>query len=261
MRRLWVIALALPALAACGGGERPVASTPLPVTDLLDNAGVEPEAGGASAVLVAHTRAKASCRVYFGRTPAADEGSATDSDMSSGPHTTHRALMVGLVPASTYYYRFAGTDAAGRSYAGPGGEFRTAAATPLPPGRNLALGAKVAAVSSEFSPQYAAGRALDGNPATEWATKGDGDRASITIDLGRSARLTGIGFRTREMSDGSAVISAIAVFVDGHRIGQFAVHPGLTVIPLHTSGRSVRIDAVRTTGGNTGAQKIAIYGY
>jgi hypothetical protein len=118
----------------------------------------------------------------------------------------------------------------------------------------------VTAVSSQFSDAYEGANAIDGNLATEWATRGDGDHAWITIDLGRAAQLTGVGFRTRQMSDGSSIITAIAIVVDGHRYGPFRTTPGLTVIPLHAHGRVVRIEAVHSTGGNTGAQEIAVYG-
>jgi hypothetical protein len=235
-------------------------STALPAAQLLTGTPtVTPEPGGTSALLVAHTSKNADCRVYYGRTPAATDGWATDASMGSDGHTTHQAEMLGLQPATTYYYRFVGT-ADGQQYAGAGGTFRTAAAPSLPAGKNLALGAKVTAVSSEYSAKYAGANAIDGNPATEWSSAGDGDHASITIDLGRVSNVTGIGFRTRQMSDGTSIVTAIEVVVDGHRYGPFKTTPGLSMIPLHTRGRVVRIAVVHSTGGNTGAQDIAIYG-
>lgn len=264
--------LTLSLLGACGGSgvgsvaDAPAApsaaptSTALPADQLLTGTPtVTPEPGGASALLVAHTSKNADCRVYYGRTPEATDGWATDASMAAGGHTTHQAEMLGLAPATTYYYRFVGT-ANGQQYAGAGGTFRTAAAPNLPAGKNLALGARVTAVSSQYSANYAGANAIDGNPATEWSTAGDGDHASITVDLGRVANLTGIGFRTRRMSDGTSIITAIEVVVDGRRYGPFRTAPGLAVIPLHASGRVVRIEAVHSTGGNTGAQDIAIYG-
>jgi hypothetical protein len=262
--RVPVVALTFALLGACGSGDNPapvVEASPLPPTALLAAAPeVTPEAGGGSAVLFAHTTVKAACRVYYGRSPEAVDGWATDTDMSDGPHTTHRAVMVGLRPATTYYYRFVGTDAAGRNYAGTGGTFRTDPAPRMPGGRNLALTGHVTAVSSQYSDAYAAPNAIDDNPSTEWATKGDGDRASITIDLGRTFNITGVGFRTRQMSDGTSIITAIEVVVDGHPYGPFKITPGLSVARLHAHGRTVRIEAVHSTGGNTGAQDIAVYG-
>lgn len=250
-------------LAGCGGSDsKPAAaSAQLPADQLLDGpAKVTPEAGGTTAVLVASTKAKAACRVFYGRSPSADEGSATDRDMAAtGPHTTHRAVMSGLVPNAQYWYRFEGTDESGRAYAGAGGTFTTAEAL-KPEGENLAPKAKIKQVSSEYSAEYAATRALDGDPATEWSTAGDGDKAFIVIDLGAVYQLTGIGFRTRSMSDGTSIIREIAVIVDGKRYGPFPVGEGQSLIPLKVGGRLVRIEAVKTTGGNTGAQDIAVYG-
>jgi hypothetical protein len=263
--RVSVSAVALGLLSACGAGDQPpapvVEASPLPPAALLAAAPtVTPEPGGASAVLLAHTTVKAACRVYYGRSPEAVDGWASDTDMSAGPHTTHKAVMLGLQPATTYYYRFVGTDATGRSYAGTGGTFRTDPAPRLPPGRNLAPAAGVSAVSSQYSDAYAAANAIDDNSSTEWATKGDGDHASITIDLGRTYDITGVGFRPRQMSDGTSIITAVEIVVDGHRYGPFKTAPGLSVIRLNARGRTVRIDAVHSTGGNTGAQDIAIYG-
>lgn len=250
-------------LAGCGGSEESdaAAQAPLPAEQLLDGpAKVTPEPGGTTAVLIASTKAKAACRVFFGRSPAADEGSATDTDMDkTGPHTTHKAVMTGLVPGTTYYYRFEGTDESGQKFAGAGGTFTTAAAI-KPEGKNLALNGTIKAFSSEYSKEYSAKNAIDGDPATEWSTKGDGDKAAITIDLGKVHDLTGLAFRTRSMSDGSAVIKEIEVTVDGRRYGPFTVAAGENLIPLKVTGRVVQIKAVITTGGNTGAQDIAIYG-
>ncbi|MGQ0465540.1 MAG: discoidin domain-containing protein [Sporichthyaceae bacterium] len=249
-------------LSACGGSdEAPAAAAPLPAEQLLDGpAKVTPEAGGTTAVLVASTRANAACRVFYGRSPSADEGSATDQDMDkTGPHTTHKAVMTGLVPGTKYWYRFEGTDESGQKYAGAGGTFTTAEAL-KPEGKNLALTGTVKEFSSEFGPGYEAKRAIDGDPATEWSTAGDGDKAFIVVDLGAVHDLTGIGFRTRSMSDGTSITKEIAVVVDGQRFGPFTVGEGENLIPLKAKGRLVRIELVKTTGGNTGAQDIKVYG-
>jgi len=247
--------------SAAAAGMPAAAATPLPADTLLDGPPkVSPEAGGASALLVAHTKFRANCRVYFGTTPAATDGWATDNGMSGGPRMIHKAVLLGLRPATRYWYRFVGSDASGRNYAGVGGSFRTGPAPHLPGGHDLARSARVTAVSSEYSTDYAAANAIDGNPATEWSTKGDGDHASITLDLGHRAQLTGVGFRTRQMSDGSSIVKAINVVVDGHKYGPFTTTPGLSVIKLRARGRMVRIDVVHSTGGNTGAQDIAVYG-
>lgn len=253
-------ALTLSALlltAGCGGGGIKPADQLFVATPI-----VTPDPGGSSATLTVSTKLKVECRVYYGTTPAATDGSATDPDMAAtGPHTTHRAVMVGLKPDTTYYYRVAGTDRSGQKYAAQLGTFHTPSASTLrTPGRNIAGSATVTGASSQFSDQYRAQNAIDGNPATEWSTAGDGDRAWITLDLGSVQQLAGIGFRTRSMSDGTAIIKAITVTGDdGKVLGPFPVGTGLTVLPFALTTRTLRIAAAQTTGGNTGAVEIEVY--
>jgi hypothetical protein len=71
------------------------------------------------------------------------------------------------------------------------------------PGENVALGAEAVEVSSEFSGDFRAAAAINGNLATEWSSADNGDDASITLDLGRSVSIVGIALRSRSMSDGS----------------------------------------------------------
>jgi hypothetical protein len=125
---------------------------------------------------------------------------------------------------------------------------------------NVALDATVKAVSSQFSDAYGGTNAIDGDPSTEWSTKGDGDKASITLDLGRVVKLVGVGFRTRSMSDGTAIIKSFTVTGDdGKTHGPYSLDAGLTVVELKLSTRTLRFDAVKTTGRNTGAIEIEAY--
>jgi hypothetical protein len=268
------------ALAACGGsgGSKGAADTASAAAD----SGVTPtptgaalpaeplfvgkpqivaDPGGASATLKVSTKSKVACKVVFGRDESVADGSATDNDMASGPHTTHKAVMKGLTPDTTYYYRVEGTDTDGKKYASTIATFKTAAAGSLKtPGKNVAPAATVKAVSSQFSDLYKGANAIDGDPATEWSSKGDGDKASITLDLGRVVKLVGVGFRTRSMSDGTAIIKSFTVTGDdGKTHGPYTLEAGLTVIDLKLSTRTLRFDAVKTTGGNTGAIEIEAY--
>ena len=75
-----------------------------------------------------------------------------------------------------------------------------------PTGTNLALlsgGAKIAGVSSNYggdnTSSFGANNAFDGNPATQWSSNGDGDKAWIEVELPTSAHITGIGFWSRTM--------------------------------------------------------------
>lgn len=134
------------------------------------------------------------CAVVFGRDESLGDGIATDADMGGGAHTDHEAVMSGLQPDTDYFYRVQGSGADGRLYRSDLMSFRTPPADPTSaPGENVALGSEVVAVSSEFSDDFAADNAVDGDLATEWSSRGDGDDASITIDLGRQVSVVGTG--------------------------------------------------------------------
>lgn len=241
---------------AAGGGET------LPAEDLFDGKPeIVADPGGASATLKVTTKSKVACEVVFGKDESVADGSATDTDMADGAHTTHKAIMKGLTPNTTYYYRVQGTDTDGKKYASKLATFKTASAGSLEtPGKNVTADATVKAVSSQFSDLYKGANAIDGDPATEWSTQGDGDKASITLDLGRVVKLVGVGFRTRSMSDGTAIINSFTVTGDdGKTHGPYALGEGLTIVDLKLSTRTLRFDAVKTTGGNTGAIEIEAY--
>ena len=126
---------------------------------------------------------------------------------------------------------------------------------------NLSLGATVIETSSEFNVDFAGSKAIDGSLSTEWSSMGDGDDAYIVIDLGTPMEITGVGFRTREMSDGTSITNSYTVSVDGADvIGPFDAGIGLSVSDFAAVGQVVRIDMHTTTGGNTGAVEIEIYG-
>jgi hypothetical protein len=115
-------------------------------------------------------------------------------------------------------------------------------------------------VSSQYSDQYAGANAIDGNAGTDWSSAGDGDKAWIKLAFDTVRSLTGIGFRTRSMSDGTAIMKSITVTGDdGKVLGPFPVGSGLTIIPLHLTTKTLKISAAKTTGGNTGATEIEVY--
>jgi len=248
--------------AGCGGGSSANASDDVKPADALFVATpvVTPDPGGTSATLSVSTKSKVACRVYWGTTKEATDGSATDPDMaSSGPHTNHHAVMTGLKPDTTYYYRVAGTDPGGQKYAAELGTFHTPVAL-TKPGENITSQVKVAGVSSQYSDSYGGANAIDGNAGSEWASAGDGDKAWIKLDLGSVRSLAGIGFRTRSMSDGTSIMKSITITGDdGTVLGPFPVGAGLTIIPLHLKTKTLKISAAKTTGGNTGATEIEVY--
>ena len=105
----------------------------------------------------------------------------------------------------------------------------------------------------------------DGQTGTEWATGGDGDAAALTIDFGRERTLVRFEFRSRSMSDGSAIITSIRLVIDDGRLtlGPFATpDPNVEYsfeFETPVTARSVRVEAVTSTGSNTGAREIRFY--
>ncbi|HEY1015927.1 MAG TPA: discoidin domain-containing protein [Herpetosiphonaceae bacterium] len=89
---------------------------------------------------------------------------------------------------------------------------RTATATPVPPGGNLALNKPASASSSETA-DFPASRAVDGNPATRWASLYS-DPQWLQVDFGASQSLSRVvlrweaafarGYQVQLSNDGSA---------------------------------------------------------
>ena len=123
-----------------------------------------------------------------------------------------------------------------------------------------AVMAKVTDVSSEFSDAYGGRNAIDGDLSTEWSSAGDGDDAYIVLDFGEDIQIEGVGFRTRSMTDGTSITTSFAVTIDGSTYGPFEAGPGLSVGLLDALGGVVRFDVVSSTGGNTGAIEVEVYG-
>ncbi len=158
----------------------------------------------------------------------------------------------GLEPAATYLFRLQGSGIDGRLYRSELLSFTT----PLPSGDtpvDLALGARIVEVSSEFSAAFAASNAFDGDPTTEWSSLGDGDEAYITIDLGRPVDIGSVVFGTRSMSDGSAITQTFTVTADATTHGPF---PASEEVLLAITAQVLRFDVDHSSGGNTGASEI-----
>jgi hypothetical protein len=218
-------------------------------------------ADGRSAVVELQTNPATVCAIAYGTT--ASLGSiADDPDMGGTAITHHTVVLTGLVPGRTYRFRLTATDAQGLVFQTRGlGTFTTPrdAATFGP---DIAVGAKVVAVSSQWSSSFKAANAVDGNLSTQWSSAGDGNRAFITIDLGREREIAGVAFITREMSDGSAITRTFAVIVDGRK--RYGPFPAGNVVNAHVArvsftGRRLRFDVVTSTGGNTGATEIEVF--
>jgi hypothetical protein len=180
----------------------------------------------------------------------------------------HDVVLPDIEPGIEYHYVVQGTTAGGRLYRSDPATFGsddgpTTTAEAADPGDNLALDAEIVDISSEFSDAFAAGRAVDGDTGTEWATSGDGDDGSITLDLGSTQQITGVEFLTRSMADGTSITDTYTVTVDdGETFGPFPA--GTVAEPrvseLDTTGRRLRFEVETSTGGNVGAVEIRVYG-
>jgi hypothetical protein len=181
--------------------------------------------------------------------------------------TRHDVLLPDIEPGREYRYVIQGTTADGTLYRSEVASFRIgeAGATTTQPtdrGPNLALDATIEDASSEFSSSFAAENAIDGDTATEWATSGDGDDGSLTIDLGGPQEIAGVEFITRSMADGSSITDTFTVTVDGgEALGPFPA--GTVTDPrfaeLVAAGRLLRFDVESSTGGNVGAVEVRVF--
>ena len=251
-------------LAACGGSGATGAGTRVRDFRAIEvgKTRLQIAADGRSAIVQVQTDPPTVCAIAYGRTRSL--GSiADDPNMGGTAISHHTVLLSGLTPSTTYRFRLTATDAQGRVFQTRQlTTFTTTPSTAAAPGGDIAVGATIVAVSSQWSDAYRAANAVDGNLSTEWASAGDGDRAFITIDLGRKRNITGVSFRTREMSNGSAITRTFAVVVDGgKRYGPFPagnrLNPRTAAVTF--TGRRLRFDVVTSTGGNTGAAEIQVF--
>ncbi|CAN5449627.1 hypothetical protein BH24CHL9_BH24CHL9_11870 [soil metagenome] len=214
-----------------------------------------PDPGGRSATMAIGTTTDVACAVVYG-TDETFGSIATDADMGGGAHRDHEPVLSGLEPDTEYRYRVQGSDADGRLYVSETFSFRTPPA-PIGVAADVALGAGVVEVSSEFSAAYGAANARDGDPSTECSSAGDGDDAFITIDLGEERDIGAVAFVTRSMADGSSVTETFSVSVDGVEHGPFPA--GSEQVEVALRARVLRFDVVSSSGGNTGAVDIEVH--
>ena len=180
----------------------------------------------------------------------------------------HDVVLPDIEPGVTYTYVVQGTTADGNLYRSQVATFRLDVATTSPTtspaalGRNVATTAKIIEVSSEFSTAFAGSKAIDDDRSTEWATRGDGDNGSITLELASATDIKGVEFVTRSMADGSSITSSYTVSVDGAPpLGPFPA--GTIAAPRPAAfaarGRVVRFDIATSSGGNVGAVEIRVF--
>ena len=216
--------------------------------------------------VLAHVRTKQDliCAFVWGESPALGRFNNAMSMNGTGI-SDHIVALPGAEAGRTYHYIVEGAAADGTLYRSTMATFTAPAAAPTQPGPsgiNAARQATVTAVSSEFSAGYAAGLAIDGDLATEWSSRGDGDRASMTLDLGAPTRITALEFITRSMADGTAITHTYQVVVDGTRTyGPFPAGSPTdrATATVDFTGRVLRFSVVSSSGGNTGASEIRAF--
>jgi hypothetical protein len=221
------------------------------------------------ATLLVDTNIPVACAVVYGTTQ--DYGHiATDSDMAGGGHQDHHPLLTGLQPDTLYHARIQGVGPDGVLYQSEDYTFRTPAAETNSEGVNLALdenGGRVVGVSSNYGggaddSSFGAANAIDGDAATQWSSDGEGDAAWIEIELAADTHVTRIGFWTRTMGS-SAQIESLQVTTDGgETIGPLELADAAQSYYFDTdfSAKRLRFQVVSSSGGNTGAVEIEIYG-
>ena len=209
------------------------------------------------------------CAIVWGETDAL--GNFNNSlDMNGTGIVEHDVFLPGAEAGGRYFYRVQGSTADGTLYQSDLATFTlpdsTASDSREPAGETgelLTPLASIADVSSEFSSSWSGANAMDGSLDTEWSSAGDGDDAFITLDLGETREVAGAEFVTRAMADGSAItMSYYLVVDDGERLGPFpAGTPALSALQLiATQGRTFRFEVAESTGGNTGAVEVRLYG-
>ncbi|CAN5795119.1 hypothetical protein BH23DEI1_BH23DEI1_24720 [soil metagenome] len=257
------LALATSALLFGAAWAQPLTS--LPIDEVLAGPINLHDVTATSATLEVTTSIDLACVVVFG-TDASFGDLALDMDMGGGAHREHLVFLRGLTPDTDYVYRLQGSDAAGNFYASEVLHFRTAAAEAASDlGTNLATleaGAEIVEASSEFGDAFAAQHAIDGDARSEWSSRGDGDGAFITVRLAASVRVTGFGFWTRTMGSSAQIERFEVENEHGDVFGPFDVADaaGPHVFEASGAGRDFTFRVLASSGGNTGAIEVAVYG-
>ena len=255
-------------LSACAG---PVSDQPVvrPITDILVS---DPkfDAQSNSATLQVTTRLPVACAVVYGTTH--DYGQlATDTDMAGGVHSDHHPILIDLQPDTVYYARLQGVGPDGTPYRSEEYTFRTLPAEAAAGGGvNLAsaqAGARIVGISSNYGggaddSTYGALKAIDGSPSTQWSSDGEGDEAWIEIELAAESRVTRVGFWTRTMGSSAQIHSFQIVTDRGETVGPFDLADASQAYYFDTdfTARRLRFEVVTSSGGNTGAVEIEVYG-
>lgn len=207
------------------------------------------------------------CSITWGPTEAL--GNQNNSlSMNGTGIIQHDVILPGIEPGGTYFFTVQGATADGSLFRSelstftlPESDRPVGTDDPVDLRTNLALTATVVEVSSEFNASFGADQAIDGDLATEWSTRGDGDAGFLILDLGQRVEIGGFEFITRSMADGSAITTEFTVTVDdGDVLGPFPAGTPADARSqtVTTTGQLLRFDIEASTGGNTGAVEIRV---
>lgn len=275
-RLLALTAVAALAASACAGPD-PAAPAAVadaevrPFTDIQDGPvsfeadPLDPTAG----IFRVTTTEPAICAIVWGETEGFGRFNNSLSMNGTGI-VQHDVSLPDLEPGREYVYVLQGTTADGTLYRSevatftiPVGDTAGTATPEADRGRNLALDATIAEVSSEFNDAFAATLAIDGDLSTEWSSRDDGDEGFITLDLGAPTDITAVAFLTRSMADGTAITETFTVTIDGAEVlGPFpAGSPAdARVADVTARGQRLTFEVDTSTGGNVGAVEILVFG-
>ena len=257
-------------LAACVSQAAPSPEARVrPITDILASGPEFTDIGPETVTVRVETNVPLVCAVVYGTTP--DYGQiATDADMAGGGHSEHHPMLTGLNPDTLYYARLQGVGPEGTLYSSEEYTFRTGPSAAVSGEPNLALpenGARVVGVSSNYGggaddSTWGAFKVVDGDGATAWSSNSDGDEAWIEIELAAEMRVTRVGFWTRTMGSSAEIHSFQIVTDKGETIGPFELADAARAYYFETdfTAKRLRFEAVTTSGGNTGAVEIEVYG-
>lgn len=221
------------------------------------------------------------CQIHLGPADAEAEGftamhrRTAVRDALTRPAKDHRVELLALRPETSYTLNVVLVDEEARVYRSEDLAFETTARAETPgawepDGENLALlqkGGRVVGVSSNWAggdndSAFGANNAIDGDPNTEWSSDGDGDEAWIEIALAEEGTITGVGFWTRTMGTSAQIYKFRVLALDGTVLGVFDLPDAKQLYNFDLEdfvGKQLRFEAVESSGGNTGAEEIAIY--
>ncbi|TDO73391.1 F5/8 type C domain-containing protein [Halanaerobium saccharolyticum] len=188
----------------------------------------------------------------------------------SNPSENHQVTILGLQSESKYFTETITIDKAGKLIRSKIMTFRTPQIEAENVRENQALlekGAEITAVSSNFgndiSGSFGALNTIDGDPGTEWSSQGEGDEAWIEIKLKEKMKINGFGFWSRTMGDTGEIRVLKVLTGDGENLGTFTIPDAEKLYNFSfpsTTAEKLRFEVVESTGGNTGARTIRIYG-